>query len=206
MIDLQNILFESDRQLHSVVSANSKKLAKMTVAIISTLSNSNFEDLRSSISIRITSRKKKNLLCLAMLSYAIEDENLSFYLREELLKLPNVPEFAMIKFIVQRKAHLELFLEELAREKGTSFLFGNMLNKHELANSLSTIKIIRSKRAPKPKEQRRIGVGYRDKGHLPSIHSWLPSTDVSLTDKQIKIEENRQAALDLQDLITGLLI
>lgn len=206
MLDLQNSLNQVDKVVHQCFDDQIQQhLAKMTVPVTSTLSKY-FELERKQISVKFKSKKKNNLINLAILSHYIEDEVIQFYLREALLNLPEVAEFSLVKFIARRKAHLELYLENVILERGTRYLFGNKLNIRELKQSLLTFYFYFTTDTGSPKPKRLIGVGYRDKGHLPDNVEWLPRHDITLTSEQMKIESNRKTARDLEDLITGLLI
>lgn len=206
MLDLQKSLAEADERILSCFDAKvNKNLAKMTVSIASTLSRG-IDQERKQIRVRFKSKKRNNLLNLAILSHYIEDDSLKFYLREALLDLPEVPEFSLVKFITKRKGNMELYLKETLLNRGSCYLFGNKLNITELQESLYSFYFYFTTDTGSPRPKRLIGVGYRDKGHLPNNVEWLPKHDIALTEQQIKIEEQRKAANDLEDLITGLLI
>lgn len=201
----QKFFAEVEKNISSCFEPCHKNLAKMTVSINSTLSQC--VDLeRKPIQIKFKSKKRKTLISLAILSHYLEDKNLAFYLKDALLNLPEVPEYSLIKFITKRKGNLELYLIEVSQERSNRYLFGNLLNHKDLIDALNSIFVFKKSDTGTPKAKRMIGVGYRDKGHLPNYHEWYPKHDISLTEQQNIIEANRQAAHDLEDLISGLLL
>lgn len=202
----QKLLAEVDKVvLNCFEKPINEKLAKMTVSIDSTLL-SHYELERKQITVKFRSKKLKYLLRLAILSHYIEDDGLAFYLKDALLSLPDIPEYSIVKFITKRKGNLELYLIGLSESRSSRFIFGNLLNVKDLQEALEQFFVSKTTDLSTPAQKRLIGVGYRDKGHLPQFHQWYPKHDITLNEQQNKIELNRQAAHDLEDLISGLLL
>lgn len=203
MVDIPKIIAECDKRILSCVDQNNEILAKMTVSITSTLSRSVEQEIPE-IHVGVKTKNRTNLIAVAVLSHYI-DENVASYLRMSILDLPEVPEFSLAKFIAKSKRNLELYLIDIIEVRGTRFLFGNMLDLNKLLQALRSIFAYYINDLGNPVPLRQIGVGYRDKGHLPNPHEWLPTTGICLTELHNKIESNRDKTKDFESLLEGLL-
>lgn len=101
-----------------------------------------------------------------------------------------------------------MFISEMAQQKGPCHLFGNILDKAEFERLASSIKIkIKNLEAgPSIPEKRRIGVGYRDKGHSPDVACGGALGKIDLGETMKKIEKNRKFNEDHKNLILGSLL
>lgn len=190
--------------------SDEKILAKSSVLISSTLESVNSLnglDKHYDLRLIIKDRSRNNLLRLSILSYYVE-KNLGYYLRTSILDLcQNRIELQDIKFILMSEKNKNLWLKDYIETHSGNQVFGNFLDKNEWLRTFNSFSVKRvrnhklsSDRLP---EKRSIGVGYRDKGTLPNSTSPGSLSQLSLTSVQNRIEENRQAAEDLYDIIKG---
>lgn len=180
--------------------------ASVTVPVATTLNDVSSEELGKDIRIIIKTNKLRQLKDLALISFYLPKE-IKFLLQVELRNKCNTPERQIVKFILESKAHMELYLKQILSRKGAFELFGSELDKTRFSSlsNLVFVKIINPNNGPRIPEKRQIGVGYRDKGHLPDIALGGAIGSISLTSKMNEIEENRAATRDTLSLIRGFL-
>lgn len=161
--------------------------------------------------IKILTTRKEDLFKLAMIVWELP-EICKYYVLSELEKvIPNQYEFTKIRLSLKSKAHRDLVLQSHLQEMHNAQIFGNFLDKNnwssEVFSRIVKLKIRKSSADVKqPKHQKRtIGVGYKDKGHLPEKHS--PGTEPFVDSrKHRQIEEHRKSISDTDLLIEGFLI
>lgn len=190
--------------------SDEKFLAKSSVLITSTLQSINWVgeiDKHYEPKLIIKDKSRLNLLRLSILSYYV-DKNLGYYLRDAIERLSEHRiELADVRFILQSEINKNLWLEDYIATHNGNQVFGNFLDKNEWLRTILSfsVKKVRNHKlsSDKPAPKRTIGVGYRDKGTLPKSTSPGSLSQLSLTSVQNRIEENRQAAEDLEKILEG---
>lgn len=191
-IDLINVLEHVNENIYQTVSSD-KISAEMTVLITAALK---FNDLvikgvTKEIKVKIP-RKRIELETLSFLSWYMPEE-LGYLVRLQILEeIKFKYEFVQARLICTDKINMKFYFTNIVRDKGTQHLFGNTLDKKLLLSVLHSLRIIifNPRKLPPIPEQRRIGVGYKDKGHLPDNSRRTEKYDISFTQLQNEIELN----------------
>lgn len=192
-MDLYLILENAQKKLINLVQSRENFLAEMSVSIAATLSSSGRNRLAKEIKINILKKSKNNLRNLALLSWFLNDD-LGCLIRMQILKeVEDKIGFHDVRFLCQKKININFYLIKIAQTKGPNHLFGNLLQKAVLLKSLNSfkIRIYNPNVGPKIPPKRMIGVGYRDKGHLPEPSHWKPTLDYSLSKLQDQIQDQK---------------
>lgn len=144
----------------------------------------------------------QSILSLSLSSWFLPEE-LGFVIREEIrdrkLKKFSLEDQTLIGLFLKNKTTLLLFLEDTNLYHTRDF-FGNFLS--EVRKELGFLRFIRNgTKVEKPIRKR----GYHDHGTLVPSSKWLPKFDFSLTEKQNRLEEDRDTQENTLEFIIGYL-
>lgn len=203
-----NILRDKDN-FPVILSNLSKQLAqnqsvvKNLKGITSTLINPNLHDYYNLELVLPEYVKFTDLIFLTYSSYLF-DENFHWMLRlaiEERIKRYNNEDRQVIEICLESKYMFELFLQETNLFHSRD-LFGNIIPR--VIKILKNLKLTYIGRPRPTKEERRIGVGYKDKGQL-SINDHRIDQSWELDEKERKYQEKLLNQQNTQLFLFGFL-
>lgn len=192
---------------------STKEWAELTVVVNSALSklSENYRDYREPVII-LKSNKKRDILNLMVVCLLTTEKELKALIQLSLLENSTVKNDVELSLFARNEVYLKLYLVELVQKRGFNHLFSLINFKSTKDNSKSILSVLRFKRKKLGTdrhlipEKRRIGVGYRDKGSLPSPGASRCSLgNVEPRESQTEIEKHRQILQDTTSLIEGTL-
>lgn len=190
---------------------STKEWAELTVSVNSALSklSENYQDYREPV-ILLRSNKKRDILNLMVVCLLTTNKEVKALLQLSLLENSTVKNDVELSLFARNEVNLKLYLIELVEKKGFNYLFSLINFKSTKDNNKSILSILKFQRRKLGTdrrlvpEKRRIGVGYRDKGSLPSPGaSRCLLGNIEPRESQTEIEHNRQVLLDTVLLIEG---
>jgi hypothetical protein len=146
-------------------------------------------------------RKYKDAFLLHLLVHYIEDEEIQWIVKAELLDVQRqfaVEERGILNILLKSKAHMLLYIIESSEFKNPREFFGSILEYRGKMEKWQ-LYIFRPRKAKKQTRRR----GYRDHGSLKPTHKWSETHDWTLTEKQQEIEESREIIKDTLDFLEG---
>lgn len=212
-MNLYSVMEEAKRKLKAFASHNS--LAERTALIDSTLNSivPGYNDVDKHYDLRVSfnNKTKQTFIKLALLSWFLPRSH-GFVLRLQLNdEVKNNSDFFELEFILQSKEQAMLWLSNQVQRRGAHWLFGNFLEK-KAWNGKVLVGYYRVRKIRNHKiysdivsEQRRIGVGYKDKGSLPK-DARGGMYNFALTSLQNEIEDNRAQTETLKLMLEGFLL
>lgn len=181
------------RQIDRIAREYSSKIFRDTAPINSKwLLNPDFEN-----DFYLTSRRKEDLVRLAILSWYIPEEYgilIRLRIREE---ISHNPDLLILDFLTKSLGEMKLFLYHTELWHTRDF-FGNILKDNMTFKDLPIRPRMRKKSKPKKVQRHR---GYRDKGTLRFPHEYHDFSDRTLEEKQL--EDDRKALKDAIDFLEG---
>lgn len=193
------------RELEKILKQTAENLfqADVSALIVATLSLQT-RTYERGVKVYIKDRKLHTLELLACVSWYLPADVRSLLQLQLGEIIQNNNDLRRVKLLLISKTIMLNYLNEIVATKGPEHLFGNYLDKQMLKNlklkvQIRTYKISRLVHYPEPK---RIGVGYKDKGHAPEDHKWMQQ-DLTLTHNAI--EEERSLNNSLTALEEGFL-
>jgi hypothetical protein len=156
-----------------------------------------FKDYDTSI---ILPRSLDSLTFLSIIVWYIDSDIHRIYLLEALREVSKSANNFQLRNLLKSKALMRLYLLSSTNWTNRSF-FGNLLSdkQSERINKSLSFKRVKNDKVVQPKRKR----GYHDKGSLRLAHNWLPTSDISLTELQISIEQKRTSLRDTDLFIEG---
>jgi len=186
--------------------ASKEVWAEVTVSVAPNLFSDKYHGtnviLDEEISIQVLKKDKKTIERLSLLHWYLQDD-IRFYLNIELQNIARQQQFARSIILLESKSLAIIYALQMYIDN-PRFFFGRFLDKRAYQLLPESIKVTRKKqphvRIP---EVARIGVGYKDKGHLPNLALGGALSKVYNKPLQQKIEENRQNLENTIQILLG---
>lgn len=193
---------------------SSTELAELAVSVNTILYRNSQEniDFREPVA-RVKSNKYRDILNLAVACLFIENKELVTLIRMQLLENSTTKQNPELELLISEEPMLKLFLIQIVEEKGYNYLFSIINFKCTADNKMNILTLVKIKSRSLGTEKRyipekrRIGVGYRDKGSLPSPGaSQVFEANIEPRERQFEIERHRKQLKDTSDFIKGYLM
>lgn len=146
-------------------------------------------------------RKYRDAFLLHLLVHYIEEEELRWTIKAELLDIQNrygLEETGILRILMTSKAHMLLYILESSEFKNPREFFGTILS-YKGKMERWQLYIFKPKKPKRPQRKR----GYSDHGSLKPEHKKVDTQDWTLIEKQQEIEERRQIIRDTIDFLEG---
>lgn len=193
MRDLNRLdLVSFNSEVEKKISRNTRNFFR-TSALISSNRLLEFENR-----LNVKTNDSTDLLVLGIVSWYLPEED-GFLLRLELEeKIGNNLDLDWIRFVLNSKAEMLIFLQETSLWHTRDF-FGNIITDNNLTRLAKLVKPkFKTKKPPRRLVRRR---GYKDKGSLREIHTYH---DFSIRTKELKeLEQRRQSSTQTTDFLRG---